>query len=132
MTVISLCLIGCNVSAEDISGEDELLCSTGRIMLCVEDGECFDVPARDIDVPQFIIVDTRDKTISTTEASGQKRRTTANALERSGGKIFMQGIDNGRAFSFVIEEDSGVLTAAIAQHGITVSVFGACTDADVG
>ena len=41
----------------------------------------------------------------------------------------MQGIENGRAYSFVIEQDLGLLTAALARDGVTLSVFGACTDA---
>ena len=117
--------------AENISGKDELLCSARHALLCVEDGECFDVPPGDIDMPQFVIVDIDRKTISTTRASGKNRSTRVNGFERSDEKIFMQGIDNGRAFSFVIEELSGVLTGAVAHNGVTVSVFGACTDANV-
>ena len=33
--------------------------------------------------------------------------------------------------SAVIEEESGRFSAAIARDGITNSIFGACTDADV-
>ena len=51
-------------------------------------------------------------------------------LERSDGLVFMQGIENGRAFSFVVEEETGTLSAAVARTGITVSVFGACTTRD--
>ena len=117
--------------AEDISGEDELLCSSSRALLCVEDGDCFDVPPSELDMPRFIIIDTDKQTISTTRASGQKRSTRVGNIVRADDLIVLQGIDNGRAFSFVIEEDSGVLTAAVAHHGLTVSVFGVCTSADV-
>jgi hypothetical protein len=44
----------------------------------------------------------------------------------------LQGVENNRAYSILIEEDSGLLSAAIARDGITMSVFGACTDADIG
>ena len=117
--------------AENISGEDELLCSSSRALLCVEDGDCFDVPPSDLDMPRFVIIDTDKETISTTRASGQNRTTRVSGIERADGLIVLQGIDNGRAFSFVIEEDSGVLTAAVAHHGLSVSVFGVCTSADV-
>jgi hypothetical protein len=46
---------------------------------------------------------------------------------REEGKIFLQGIEKGRAFSFVIEEPSGEASIAVARQGLTVSVFGACT-----
>lgn len=40
-------------------------------------------------------------------------------------------MEGGRVFSFVIDEITGLLTAAIAEDGLSPSVFGACTDADV-
>jgi hypothetical protein len=48
-------------------------------------------------------------------------------MQRTDGMIVLQGFEAGRAFSFVIQEESGQLSAAIARQGITVSVFGACT-----
>ncbi len=42
----------------------------------------------------------------------------------------LQGIEDGRVFGFVIDEESGVLTVSVARDGISVSVFGACTDAN--
>ena len=40
-------------------------------------------------------------------------------------------MEAGRAFSFVIDEVTGLLTAALADDGLSLSVFGDCTDADV-
>ncbi len=45
--------------------------------------------------------------------------------------MIMQGIEQERAFGFVIDEASGLLTASVARDGLAVSVFGACTDADI-
>lgn len=50
--------------------------------------------------------------------------------ERVEGLIYLQGIEGGRAFSFVIHEATGRLAAAIARDGLAVTVFGACTDKD--
>jgi hypothetical protein len=41
--------------------------------------------------------------------------------------IVIQGFEKGRAFSFVITEESGSLSAAVAAEGKAVAVFGACT-----
>lgn len=38
---------------------------------------------------------------------------------------------SGRAFSFVIDEATGHMTVAVSRDGLSVSVFGACTDADI-
>lgn len=125
-------LLTCTVAqADDIAGDERLLCATATLMLCVEDGECFETPILDSDAPQFFIVDIKKKQISTTEASGDKRTSSIASLSRNEGRIFLQGIENNRAYSILIEEDSGRFTAAIARDGITHSVFGACTDAAV-
>jgi len=123
-------LVGTVVRAENLSGADELLCSVSRVMLCVETGECYDVQPWEADIPQFVLVDTRRKIISTTRASQDPRSTPVASYQRDGGKIFLQGMQMGRAFSFVIDEATGLITAAVARDGIAVSIFGACTDAD--
>ncbi len=37
--------------------------------------------------------------------------------------------EQGRAFSFVVVEETGMVSIAVARDGVTVSVFGACTPA---
>jgi hypothetical protein len=100
-------------------------------MVCAEGGECFPVPAWEIDIPEFVVVDTRNKTLSTTKASQLNRTTPITALSRADGNLYLQGIEGGRAFSFVIHEETGHVTVAVSRDGVTVSVFGVCTDADI-
>ena len=47
------------------------------------------------------------------------------------GLIYLQGIEGRRAFSIVVDEESGRMTVAVSRDGISVSVFGACTDTDI-
>jgi hypothetical protein len=65
--------------------------------------------------------------LSTTEASGENRTTPAEVLRRENGVIVIQGMELGRAFSIVVSEDLGSMSASIAAEDLTVSVFGACT-----
>lgn len=116
---------------DDLSGIDKFLCSVSRISLCVETGECFDVQPWEADIPQFVVVDTANKIISTTQASQEPRSTPIATYERDSGKIYLQGLEAGRAFSFVIDEATGLVTVAVSRDGLSVSVFGACTDASV-
>ena len=118
------------VGADDLTGADRWLCSAIEATVCDVDGDCNTGAPWLWDIPQFIEVDLMKKKIATTKASSENRETPILTLERSDGLVFMQGIENGRAFSFVVEEKSGTLSAAIARTGITVSVFGACTIRD--
>jgi hypothetical protein len=113
--------------ADDISGADRILCSSVEATVCTFDAGCEIGAPWSWGIPQFIEIDLQTKRLSTTSASGESRSTPATSLKLEDGLIFIQGVENGRAFSFVINQETGVLSAAVAREGITVSVFGACT-----
>ena len=115
------------VLADDLTGRDKLLCSAGTVTACDELGDCTAGPAWSFNVPQFIVVDLRERTLGTTEASGEARSTPIKNLERTGGMIVAQGFENGRAFSFLITEGTGFATIAVARDGIGVLAFASCT-----
>jgi hypothetical protein len=117
--------------ADNLAGADRLLCAPEQIMICVEDADCYPAHAAELGVPDFIIVDLKDKKMQTTKSSAQTRTTAFSSVSRSSGKVFLQGIDNGRAFSFVINELTGSLTVALSRDGVAVAVFGSCTNAKV-
>ena len=101
------------------------------MQVCFEDGDCYELHPWEANVPQFVVIDTKKKTLSTTKASDENRSTPIRTLQRQDGKIFLQGIEAGRAFSYVIDECTGLVTVAVSRDGLSVSVFGACTDADI-
>ena len=113
--------------ADSVVGVDEIICAAGQVQICIEQDTCYATSAADLDVPEFVLIDTKKGTISTTKASGLNRSTEFTKSERKDGLIHLQGVEGGRAFSFVIHEDTGRMTAAIARDGLSVTVFGACT-----
>ena len=122
-------LVASPAFADSVEDVDKILCSTSRIVVCFEDGECIDSLPWEFNVPQFVVIDTKKKTISTTEASNENRSTPIRAIQREDGMLILQGIEAGRAFGFVIDEESGLMTVSVARDGLSVSVFGACTTA---
>ena len=124
-------LVASAAFADNIENTDRILCSTSRIIVCFEDGECIDAHPWELNIPQFVVIDAKKMTLSTTKASGENRVTPIRTLKRDNGKMIIQGIEQQRAFGFVIDEASGLLTATVARDGLAVSVFGACTDADI-
>jgi hypothetical protein len=114
-------------SADELAGAQALLCTPVEVTVCVEGGDCVVDTPWNLNLPQFLEVNLKDKRLSTTKASGENRSTPIRTLERDGDLIFIQGIENGRAFSFVISETTGILSVAVARDGKAVSVFGACT-----
>ena len=113
--------------ADDLTGAKTLLCSAVEVSACETSFGCDSGPATDWRVPAFLEVDLATKTVRTTQASGENRSTVASVVERKDGRILVQGMENGRAFSILIREADGALTAAVAREELTVSVFGTCT-----
>ena len=117
--------------ADNLEGVDKMICAAGQVQICIENDMCYPANAAELDVPDFVIIDLGKKVISTTKASDQNRSTPLKYIERADGLVYLQGIEGGRAFSFMIDEATGRMTVSVARDGVAVSVFGACTDADL-
>ncbi len=117
--------------AENLEGVDRMVCAAAQVQICIEYDTCYAAAPIDLDIPEFVVIDIDDKTISTTKASNENRSTTFNSVDKDDGAIYLQGVEGGRAFSFVIDEQTGRMTVAVSRDGLSVSVFGACTDADL-
>jgi hypothetical protein len=113
--------------ADDLTGSDTFICSILDVNLCPDDAECFMVPTRNLNIPQFVLVDLSRKMLSTTKASGQDRITPIKHLERDDGLIVIQGYEAGRAFSILITEETGSSMLAVAGEAGGVVGVGACT-----
>ena len=114
-------------SADDVKDAEAILCTAVQATVCHLDGDCEIGAPWNWNIPQFIEVDLAKKVLRTTRASGENRQTPFKNIEREAGLIFLQGVERGRAFSFAIEEDTGLASIAVARDGVVVSVFGACT-----
>ena len=114
-------------AADDLTGQDKLLCTAVDVTRCMETGSCTSELPWNLNIPQFMEIDLKAKTFSTTKASGENRATAIRTLLREEGLLVLQGFEAGRAFSFVIHEASGMASVAVARDGLTVSIFGACT-----
>jgi len=132
LTALVLWATACGVAfAENLEGVENMICAAGLAQICLETGDCYSATAYELDMPDFVLIDTKKEIISTTKASGLNRATEFSKVEREEGTIYLQGIENGRAFSFVIDELTGRMTVAVSRDGLTVTVFGACTDSDL-
>jgi len=112
---------------DNLAGADRMVCAASTVIMCGEAGDCTQGSPLELNIPQFIEVDLKGKRLSTTRASGENRSTPIVSIARDAGQIILQGYEKGRAFSFVISEPTGLLSAAVARDGISVAVFGACT-----
>ena len=123
--------IGGMASADGVVDVDEMVCATGQVQICLESDTCYAASAMELAIPDFVVIDTKARKISTTRASGEDRSTAFTSFSRADGVVFFQGMESGRAFSFVIDEATGRMTVAVSRDGMTVTVFGACTSTNL-
>jgi hypothetical protein len=115
------------VVADSLKDSERMLCVPGSVDHCVSGVACSSELPENENIPEFIEVDLKKKTIAATKASGEDRSTPINSLSREEGYIFIQGMEYGRTFSMVISESTGDLTFVIAANGESATMFGGCT-----
>ena len=127
LMALTLMLASSPVVADDLTGHDRFLCSIGDVTMCNVDWECETASPSRFNIPDFIVFDLDAGLLKTTEASHENRQTPILRVAREDGLIVLQGLEMGRAFSFNIDEVTGVLTAASARPGVFFGGFGVCT-----
>ena len=121
-------------AAEDFDGSKELVCACMRVIECGPDGNCVEVSAEEVGIPDFLRINFVKKTISAPKWGKNQNPSKIENLERIDGKLILQGAEDGIrdvrdgvGWSMAISEETGkmVLTGSGDQFGLVV--FGACT-----
>ena len=125
-SVLCICISPLPVVAGDFDGSRQLLCAIIEAFECGLDGDCLELEAEDMNIPEFLNINFKEKKISGTRENGELTTTKIKNMVRTEGNLILQGIENGRAWSMVIAEATGkmVLTASGDQVGFVL--FGAC------
>lgn len=132
--IISIFMITIPALAGDFDGSKPLLCAVIDIVECGSGGKCQQVTAEDVGIPRFLKVNFKKKTITATQASGNKKSTTIKNSEHIDGKLILQGAEDGIegvrdgvGWSIAIAEDTGNMVLSASGDDVGFVVFGACT-----
>lgn len=112
---------------DSLAGSDEFICAAGHVTVCAYDGSCENTSTADMGIPQFLVVDLKNRKMRTTQASGANRTSDISSQVREGGKVLFQGAQDGRALSANVSEESGDAAIAIVLDSAIIGVFAACT-----
>ena len=129
MSLAFLCLIltPLSIAAADFDGSKPLLCATIETFECGSGIECRRGTAQSINLPQFLKIDFKEKKISGTWESGEVLTTKIENMERSDGKLVLQGTQNNKGWSMLINGATGKMTITASDDQVGFVVFGACT-----
>jgi hypothetical protein len=125
--VLTVALASGGALADNLTGARQFLCSAVLTTACTPEDECMSETPWKLNIPRFIEIDLDKQELRTTQASQENRKTPIKHIRNDDGLIVLQGYEAGRAFSLMIDEESGKLTAAVARDDLGVVVFGACT-----
>jgi hypothetical protein len=80
----------------------------------------------EINIPRWITVDFKKKKLSGTDSDGEDETTAIENVQTANGNTILQGAEGGRAWSMVIDQTTGDMTAAIAGDETGFVLFGVC------
>jgi uncharacterized membrane protein len=112
--------------AGDFDGSKKLRCVPTDAAECSGAGECKRVTVEEINIPRWIAVDFKKKKLSGTDSDGEDETTAIENVRVDEGQTILQGAENGRAWSMVIDQMTGDMTAAIAGDETGFVLFGVC------
>ena len=125
--VVALLVAPLGVSlATDFDGSEKLRCVPTDATECSGAGECKRVMVEEINIPRWITVDFKKKKLSGTDSDDEQEATAIESVRAADGQTILQGAENGRAWSIVIDQMTGDMTAAIAGDETGFVLFGVC------
>ena len=116
-------LLSANASAEGLDASQPLTCDLTEAAQCDGSAKCIPVTFEQIDLPPVIQVDFAESQINTED--GQRRSPIAS-VETRDAVLLLQGHQDGRGWTLVIERATGALSAALADVEGGLVVTGAC------
>jgi hypothetical protein len=114
------------LAAAAYDGSVPLLCAVIEVFDCQAGGDCQRGTAESVNLPQFVKVNFVEKTLSTSEQGERKSVTPITHAERVDGNMILQGVEGSRAWSMVIDKETGKISATVSDHQVGFVVFGAC------
>jgi hypothetical protein len=120
-------LFGCATlaRASGFDGSQDLLCAPSDVAQCDASANCERVSVSDVDLPPFLRIQFGKKRLAS--LATPERVTQIENIRKVDGLTILQGAENGRAWSIVIDQESGRMSGSIADSDGAFAVFGACT-----
>ena len=125
--VMATPLVPMGVTAGELDGSSDIVCAVTDVVACIEDANCAQGQARDFELPEILVLDSKQKVIRGTSESGHKAVSNIKNQQRSGDHLLLQGVENGRGWSFAINVQSGKMSMSLVGDGVSFIASGICT-----
>ena len=113
-------------AAGKYDGSAPMLCAVTAMSECEANGQCQrSAPQSGNNLPTFLRVDVKARSVSANDGSGRKTEIKGSSVVDD--QLMLQGIENGKAWSMVIESDTGRWGGSVVEDDGLFALFGACT-----
>ena len=118
------------VSAGVMAADDPMICAVTQAMVCTKGEECTQGTASDINMPLFLKINPGENEILSLKEDGQRRvsKIKNSAKDVDNRFVIYQGVEQGGAWSVVVDASSGAMTVSVAAgENEAYVVYGACS-----
>jgi hypothetical protein len=109
-------------AAGNFDGSKLLICAPVEAMDCGPGEGCSKELPENIGAPNFLRIDFANKVIV-----GPKQTTPILFMDKSDDQILLQGKELGYAWTLVLDQESGAMTATLVNREAAFVLFGSCT-----
>ena len=118
--------------AAEFDGSRSLLCAPVDVAECGIGPKCTSATLEEANVPHFIRVDFKAKKLSGRDHEGDVESTPIQNVRSVNGATILQGAESGRAWSLVVDHDTGQMMGSVTgftptEERLGFLLFGACT-----
>ncbi len=113
-------------AAGDFDGSKKLICAPSDVFECGPTIDCQRGTPETVNIPRFIRVDVKKKQLSGSVAGGEEITTSIQNVTTKDGKLTLQGAENARAWSLVIDQETGHMSASVSDNVEGFLLFGGC------
>lgn len=110
------------VRASDFDGSRILICAPVQAFDCASGEDCAKGLPEEVGAPAFMRIDVSNKAVT-----GPKRSSPILLVDKSESQLVLQGFELGYGWVIAIDQDTGKMTATLANHEGVFVLFGACT-----
>ena len=108
--------------AASLDGSKPMLCAVQQVMDCEADN-CERATTEEAQVPPFVRIDVQQRLLSSVDGV---RTSPISQVNRTNGRLMLQGIQNQRVWGIVINEQTGRMWATLGEDDGAMVVSGAC------
>ena len=118
-----LCLSAATAAAaSDFDGSRILICAPVQAFDCASGEDCAKGLPEDVGAPAFMRIDVPNKAVI-----GPKRTSPILLVDKSEDQLLLHGLELGYGWVIAVDQETGKMTATLANREGVFVLFGACT-----